>query len=117
MQRRTKRVSNATPWPKHWEVVQEWDVPASIKLPRGNDRHLVSRGHEVALKGAPSTWLLFDRYVYNPANDKEWIDAFVQGHYAGFTAFRPDRIIKVRRRVQSRKPKVQVETVETNGAT
>lgn len=116
MTRRVKIVQNITPWPKHWQVVTEWDVPASIRLPRGSNRHLVSRKSEIALKGAPNSWLLFDKYVYNPVNDREWIDAFTQGPYTAFTAFRPEQIVKVRDRAVRRLAK-PVETVVTNGAT
>lgn len=116
MTKRTKTVRNDTPWPAHWQVSTEWDVPPEIKLPRNSDRHLVSRRTEVALKGAPSNWLLFERRVYNPANDKEWVDAFYQGRFAGFTAFRPEQIVRVRQRAVRRTPK-PVETVVTNGAT
>lgn len=115
--KRTRTVPGAKQWPDHWRVALQWDVPEEIKLPRGTPRHLVSRQYEVTLKGAPSTWLLFDRYVYNPENGKEWVDAFFQGHYGGYTAFRPDRIVKVRKRVMPRKKKTLVETVDTNGAT
>jgi hypothetical protein len=114
--RRVKAVRNDTPWPDHWQVFKEWDVPAPIKLPRGSDRHLVSRKTEIALKGAPNAWLLFDKYVYNQSNDKEWVDAFTQGHFAAFTAFRPDQIVKVRSRAVRRLAK-PIETVVTNGAT
>lgn len=117
MVKRTRVVQNARPWPSHWQVLHEWDIPASIKLPRRTERHLVSREFEIALKGAPSQWLLFDKYVYNPANDKEWVDAFTQGNFAAYTAFRPERIIKVRARVVSRRPKKPTETVDTQGAT
>jgi hypothetical protein len=117
MIRKTKTVRNDTPWPSHWQVLTEWDVPAEIKLPRGSDRHLVSRKSEVALKGSPSSWLLFDKYVYNPENDKEWIDAFIQGHFASFTAFRPDQIAKVRARVIPKRLAKPTETVRTNGET
>lgn len=113
MVRRTKIVRNDTPWPAHWQVLKEWDVPAEIRLPRGSDRRLVSRMTEVAIKGAPSSWLLFDKYVYNPANDKEWVDAFAQGNISGFTAFRPEQIVKVRSRVVPKKRK-PIEDVKTD---
>lgn len=116
MVKTVKPVRNDTPWPRHWVVSKEWTLPADIKLPRGSDRILVSRRHEVALKGHPSVWYLFDRHVYNPQVDREWIDAFAAHPHTHFTAFRPDEIIKVRAHVAPRKRK-PVETVNTDERT
>ena len=111
---RHKYVGN--PWPDSWQVSPDWDLPEGVGTIRGI-RTLSSRKHEVALKGHPSTWYLFDRYVFNTDNGKEWVDAFQLHPHNCFTAFRPDQIIKVRVHVPPRKKKSLVETVNTNGAT
>jgi hypothetical protein len=107
--KRLKRVPvNETPWPKHWTVATMWDVPESIKLPRGNPRTLISREHEVACKGSPNSWILFDRHVTNKSATSEqttWVDGFLPKPFGVFTSFRSDQIVKTRKRVLPRPKK------------
>lgn len=105
MKRLKKVPLNLTPWPKHWTVSTTWEVPESIKLPRGNPRELVSREHEVALKGSPNAWFLFDKHVTNENLYTEWIDAFAPKPYGMFTSFRAEQIVKTRKRVMPRPKK------------
>ena len=108
MKRLKKLPPNLTPWPKHWQVSTTWDVPESIKLPRTSVRTLVSREHEVALKGTPNSWILFDRYVQNKVTGTTWVDGFLPKPFGVFTAFRPELIVKTRKRVMPR-PKKEKE--------
>lgn len=89
LKRVTKRIRNNTPWPAHWIVSNTYEACGKT---------LESRKWEVALKGAPSTWYLFDRHVTNPELGVEWVDAFALKPFGAFTAFRPEMIVKVRAR-------------------
>lgn len=110
--RQSKYVGN--PWPDSWQVRFSWTLPDGVGTVRGI-RELETRKHEVALKGHPGTWYIFERYVYNTDNDAEWVDAFAMHPHAHFTSFRPSEIIKVRVHVPPKKRKV-VETVKPNAA-
>ena len=103
MARRKKVVYTGNPWPPHWVVSPTWTVPAETKLPRGSVRELVSRQHEVALKGHPSIWYTFDRHVSNPEKGVDWIDSFATPPHAHFHSFRPDQIINTRRHLVRKK--------------
>jgi hypothetical protein len=109
MPRRKKIHYEGNPWPKHWDVALEWTVPKDQKLPRGSIRELESRKFEVALKGHPSVWYLFDRYVVNNATGAVWVDAFQLPPHGGFTSFRPEMIVNTRRHLPPRKKTVTVQ--------
>lgn len=113
MLRRKQSRYPGNPWPDSWRVSTTWELPRTAGTARGI-RTLESRKHEVAIKGHPSTWYIFDRYVYNTDNGAEWVDAFAMHPHAHFTSFRPGEIIKVRVHVPPKKRKV-IETVKTNG--
>lgn len=84
--RRTKRVKNERPYPDSWEVSTDWNG-------------MVSREHEFTLKGDSQTqWYLFLRFVHNTDNGAKWVDAIRMKPYDAFTAHRPDRIGKIRKR-------------------
>jgi len=108
LKRQTRRVRNDTPWPAHWEVSFTYTHGKTV---------LESRKHEVALKGHPNVWYVFDRHVINPAIGKEWIDALALKPFGAFTAFRPEMIVKVRaRRIAKESAKKANESVVSDNA-
>jgi hypothetical protein len=116
MPRRKTIKYDGNPWPDSWEVSFTWSLPEGVGTVRGI-RELETRKHEIALKGHPSTWLLFDRYVHNTDNGAVWVDAFEMHPHNCFTSFRPEQIVKVRVHVPPKKKKSLTETVDTRGAT
>ena len=104
MPRRKQSKYEGDPWPDSWDVRFAWTLPESAGTVRGI-RELETRKHDVALKGHPSVWYMFDRYVFNNDNGKEWVDAFALYPHAHWHSFRPDEIVKVRVHIEPKKRK------------
>lgn len=86
----------------HWVVSEEWTT---------HGRNLI-KGTEVSIRGERGRFQ-FVRHVYNPKNEKEWVD--VIGGPTGtkqFRSFHPERIKTVHWKNKIRPNKVNKKAVE-----
>lgn len=94
MTRRKRYRPKGPLFPEHWDVEPTWKHGRTI---------LESRKHDFQVKGERG-WFTFDRIVHNTKTDTWWVDGFAQHPYGGFVSYRPDRVTRVRKHVDT-KPK------------
>lgn len=94
MIRRTKFKPEGLTYPAHWDVSPTWKHGRTL---------LESRLFDFQVKGERG-WFTFNRHVLNTKTGSEWLDGFAQHPYGGFVSFAVDRITRVRKHVEPRKP-------------